>query len=96
MTPEVLPNDIWKDPMVMEALKDGRDPSDIMCLRCPDCARLGYYNQGSHFSCRFCDKLFYVLSEGESGEGPCVQSDEAVTLADTVTETTEEYHNRTI
>lgn len=82
-------NDIWKDPMVQEALKDGRSADDIMVIRCPECHRLGYYNEGSHFSCRFgcgtwfCDEAF-------------LEENEPVTLADTVTETTDGYHNQTL
>lgn len=85
-----LPNDIWKDPMVQEALKDGRPASDIYCLRCPTCNRLGYYNEGSHFTCRFCDRSWMVMSEGGA-----MSAEEAVSLADTVTETTEGYDNQT-
>ena len=89
-------NDIWKDPQVKEALKDGRSADDIAILRCPECNRTGYYNQGSYFTCRFCDKTFYVLTEGEEYDGPTVQGDEMISLADTVTETTEGYDNRTL
>lgn len=79
-------NDIWKDPNVSEALKDGRSADDIMVIRCPECNRLGYYNQGQVFSCRFgcgswyCNELF-------------LERNEPVTLADTVTEVTDGYDN---
>ena len=77
--------DIWKDPRVVDALKDGRSADDIMILDCPKCGRWGYYNEGSHFTCLLCDQNFYVLSDGERREGvPCVQADSAITLADTL------------
>ena len=41
----------WNDPNVKAALKDGRSPSDIMLIECPNCGYYGYYNQGSHWSC---------------------------------------------
>lgn len=92
-------NDIWRDPAVQEALKAGRSADDIMVLRCPDCDRLGYYNQGSSFTCRFCDIWFYCCSEDESPpEGRAyIRLDESdlSSLADTVTETTDGYHNET-
>lgn len=93
-----LPRDIWKDPAVKEALKDGRSASDIACLRCPECSQLGYYNEGSSFSCRFCDLTFIVTSEedGETHSGVrTVSVDDIVRLDDTVTETTDGYHNQT-
>jgi len=91
-------NDIWKDPQVKEALKEGRPADDIAVLDCPECGRWGYYNQGSHFSCRFCDKTWSVLCEGEEPtEGvPHLFADSFISLADTVTETTEGYDNRTL
>lgn len=80
-------NDIWKDPMVKEALKDGRTPDDIRVMNCPKCGRYGYWNEGSHFSCRFCRKTWFVRSE---------MADDSVTLSDTVTVTTQGYDNETI
>lgn len=77
--------DIWKDPRVIDALKDGRSADDIMILDCPKCGRWGYYNQGSHFDCLYCNKSFWVLSEGESHPDlPSVEADNAITLADTL------------
>ena len=77
--------DIWKDPRVVNALKEGRFADGIAILECPECARWGYYNESSHFTCLFCDKNFYVLSEGESREVvPCVQADTVISLADTM------------
>lgn len=81
-----LPRDIWKDPGVKERLKEGRQAFDIQCLRCPECNNLGYYNQGSSFSCRFCDLTFRVDVD---------MIDDMVSLADTVTETTDGYDNHT-
>jgi hypothetical protein len=97
MSNEQLPNDIWKDPQVQEALRDGRHTHDICCLRCPKCDRLGYYNQGSTFSCRFCDLSWYVLSEDEEPirGRPCMSAEEMVSLADTVTDCTDGYDNHT-
>lgn len=66
-----LPRDIWKDPNVKEALKEGRQAWDIAVMRCPKCNQFGYYHVD--------DEL----------------SDEVVTLADTVTEITDGYHNQT-
>lgn len=60
-----MKNDIWEDPMVKEVLKE-RASSDIAVLHCPQCSRLGYYNEGSHFTCRHCDKTFYCVSEDET------------------------------
>lgn len=80
-------NDIWKDPMVKEALKDGRNADDIWVIRCPTCNRYGYYNQGSHFSCRFCKESWRI--DVETFEEP-------VTLADTVTKVTDGYDNQTL
>ena len=90
-------NDIWKDPQVQEALKDGRSADDIAVLACPECGCWGYYNEGSHFSCRFCDKSWHCLTEDEPPhEGiPCMYVDSHTSLADTVTETTDGYHNET-
>lgn len=94
-----LPRDIWKDPNVQAALKEGRRADDIMVLRCPQCDQFGYWNEGSHFTCRFCDRSWYCLTESESKlEGvPCLRLDESdcITLADTVTETTDGYDNET-
>ena len=77
-------SDIWQDPMVKEALADGRTPDDIYVIYCPRCGKQSYYNQGSHFNCRHCGTSFEVVGEGESMPGvPTVQADEAITLADT-------------
>lgn len=77
--------DIWKDPRVIDALKE-RSADDIAVLSCPDCGKLGYYNEGSHFTCLTCEKDFYVLGEGESKPTgvPCVEVQETVRLSDCV------------
>lgn len=72
----------WTDPNVVAALKNGRPPSDIALLSCPRCGVLGYYNEGSHFSCRACGSGFAVLSEGESHDGPALHTDGVITLDD--------------
>jgi len=95
-----IPNDIWKDSNVMSALKEGRSADDIMVIRCPKCDRFNYYNQGSSYWCKFCKQGWVCLSEGE--EPPVGRQylyldgmESPVTLADTLTETTEGYHNET-
>jgi len=91
-----LPNDIWKDPNVKAALKSGRSTDDIMVIACPKCSRYGYYNQGSTFWCRFCKEGWYCCSEDEA---PPLDRQylylDPITLADTVTDTTEGYYNET-
>lgn len=76
----------WADPGVKRALKEGRDPSDIALLSCPMCGVLGYYNQGSHFSCRMCNEAWAVLADGEDPveyEGrQTMCADEVISLAD--------------
>ena len=82
-------NNIWKDPNVMAALKEGRSADDIAVVACPKCNRWGYYNEGSHFSCRFCKVTFQVTQEDADTDRIC-------RLSDTVTETTDGYYNQTI
>jgi len=81
-----MSKDIWKDPSVKAALKEGRPADDIMVLACRKCGQWGYYNQGSHFYCRHCKIGYAVLSEGEEpgDTEPIVYASEAITLADTV------------
>jgi hypothetical protein len=78
-----IKDDIWQDPMVKEALQE-RPAEDIAVLNCPDCCKLGYYNQGSHFTCRFCNVTFLCISEGEeTPEGRrYLTLDDHLTLAD--------------
>lgn len=77
-------NEIWNDPNVKAALKDGRPADDIALLVCPRCNSLGYYNQGSHFSCRHCGVGFFACSEGEEPPEsmPGVSLDNVIMLAD--------------
>ena len=82
-----LPKDIWKDPAVKEALKEGRSSDDIRVMDCPKCNQWGYYNEGSSFSCRFCDKTWRVTDE---------MAQDSITLSDTVTVTTDGYNNETL
>lgn len=96
---EQPPNDIWKDPGVVSALKSGRSANDIMVISCPNCSRYNYYNQGSLYWCRFCKQGWYCCSEGE--EPPVgrqylyLDMESPVTLADTITDVTDGYHNET-
>lgn len=81
------PEDIWQDAMIKEVLKE-RPADDIAVLNCPQCGGLSYYNEGSHFSCRFCEKTFYVLSEDEAVTDethvPWFRPSEVLRLADCV------------
>jgi hypothetical protein len=82
-------SDIWKDPMVKAALKERGSASDVAVLRCPRCTQWGYYNEGSHFTCRHCRKTWYVCSEEEPEpiDGrPSMRLDGHTTLADTLYE----------
>jgi uncharacterized protein YbaR (Trm112 family) len=93
-----LPRDIWKDPSVKQALKDGRQAWDIAVIRCPKCNQYGYYNEGTAFSCRFCDLTFQIVNENEHipTDVRTISVDEIVHLDDTVTETTDGYENKTL
>ena len=77
-------SDIWKDPNVKAALKEGRPPDDIAVLQCPKCAEWGYYNEGSHFYCRTCQHGFHCVSEGEEvpDDRPYLFLEGSTTLAD--------------
>lgn len=91
-------NDIWKDPNVRLALKDGRSAEDICVLRCPKCDRYGYYNQGKFFSCRFCKREWLCCNEDENpppNTPYLIWLDGFTSLADTVTFTTDGYDNET-
>ena len=91
-------NDIWKCPSVMAALKSGRSADDIAVLRCPNCDKWGYYNQGSNFWCRFCKLGWYCCTEDEAPptDRQYLYLGAFTTLADTITETTDGYDNRTL
>lgn len=80
-------SDIWKDSMVKAALKDGRSADDIAVLSCPKCGAWGYWNEGSHFSCRLCKKTWHVTTE---------MADDHIKLSDTVTVTNDGYDNQTL
>jgi len=83
---------------VKAALKEGRSAYDIAVLRCPKCGRWGYYNEGSHFYCRFCKQGFYCCGPEEDvpATRPYLFFDGRTTLADTVTETSDDYENKRI
>lgn len=72
--------------MVREALKDGRTPDDIAVIACPKCGSYGYYNEGSHFSCRYCKLGWVILSEDEQRPPgvACIRDPDHITLADTI------------
>jgi len=57
---------VWRDCDVISAMNDGRTLDDICVLNCPICGQLSYYNQGSSFYCKPCDKGFVCLSEDET------------------------------
>lgn len=82
-----METDLWQDPMIKAALREGRPASDICPLSCPRCGRNGYYNQGSHFTCAHCRRSWYVLGENEEAPGdgrPSMRADDMITLADTL------------
>jgi hypothetical protein len=75
---------IWDSTGVKEALADGRPPDDIRLLRCPECQRWGFWNEGSHFSCEYCLKTWLCFNQDEKPDAdmPWIRCDEVVTLAD--------------
>jgi hypothetical protein len=44
----------WEDPNVKAALKQ-RDTGHVYVMCCAECHNYSYYNEGSHFSCSWCD-----------------------------------------
>lgn len=56
--------------MIWEALNT-RQASDVWVIRCPDCNKLCYYNEGLHAGCPFCNR-----------DLTCLIDDEACTLQD--------------
>jgi hypothetical protein len=60
--------DITKNPGVVRALREGRNPDDIAILSCGACGELGYYNQGSSFSCAYCKRGFRVVTQDEADD----------------------------
>ena len=78
---------IYENPGVKAALKSGRQPDDIAILACPGCGELGYYNQGSWFSCVSCKRSYHVVTQDEAddddyGATRTLVLDECMTLAD--------------
>lgn len=60
----------WDDPNVKSALKQrGADHVYLIC--CFECGNYGYYNEGSHVSCQWCewsvsgDELDSIIDNGE-------------------------------
>lgn len=66
---------IWKDPNVIAAFGEGRASNDICVLNCPACGELSYYNQGSSFTCRVCERGFWILGENEEVPDGSLASD---------------------
>lgn len=62
------------DPTVIAALEELRVPEDIWVIYCGECGFWSYWNEGSHANCRNCEV--------------CLDSDEAITLADYWTDAT--------
>lgn len=80
-----VPYSPWDDPNVKEALAHGRGPDDIMLFDCPTCLVHGFYNEGSHWTCRNCGETFDVMIEGEeppANERAIVYVEEAIALED--------------
>jgi hypothetical protein len=78
-------SDVWLDPRVKDALAQGRAADDICIMECPSCQQLGYYNQGSHFTCLECNVTFNCVSEHNSEDdvaGPLVYIENAHFLGD--------------
>ena len=76
-------NSPWSDPNVKAALKGGRTPDDVYLIDCPNCGLAGYYNQGTHFTCRVCEAGYAVVAdEEELLERPSINVDEAYPLSD--------------
>lgn len=83
------PMTIWDDPRVQAALQE-RPANDIAILECPTCRTLGYYNQGSHFTCLPCDVTYYCCGETEDApiDGqPYLILDQVMQLSDVIMET---------
>lgn len=60
----------WKDPNVIEAIKS-RPTQEISLIQCHNCLAHSYYNDGSHFTCQWCqwtaegDELDEMIDQGE-------------------------------
>jgi len=84
---------VWDDPRVKEALKEW-PLSEIEVLNCPMCGQLGYYNRGWHFSCRHCDREWYVLLDDEDpsfADIQCMRPDVILTMEDVSQAECEDY-----
>jgi hypothetical protein len=80
MSEQKIPR-IEDDKTIIAAIREGRHADDIYLLDCPWCGVPSYYNQGSHFTCRVCDRTVHV-SDDDSGSATSVDADEMYTLAD--------------
>jgi hypothetical protein len=59
----------WHDsPGIAQALRDGREPSDIAVVVCDRCGSAAYYNQGSHCACEHCDRCLNHLLDSDTGD----------------------------
>jgi hypothetical protein len=67
-------HDAWEDPNVKEALKQ-RGSQDIYLICCEQCHNYCYYNEGSHFSCQWCDWSTSAIDE-------LIAAGEVITLDD--------------
>jgi len=72
---------IEDDATIIAAIREGRHADDIYLLNCPWCGVPSYYNQGSHFTCRICDRNV-IVTDDDSGSNTSVSSCEAYTLAE--------------
>jgi hypothetical protein len=68
--------DAWSDPNVKAALKTRR-AADIYLMCCSQCGNYSYYNEGSHFTCSWCEH--YVRGEELDR---LIDNGEAITLDD--------------
>src|ERR1041385_6005446 len=86
------PMQVWSDPRVNEAFKDGRGPDDISVLRCPACLAYSYYNDGSHFTCHRCDAGYTCITEDEEPpvDRPYIILDEVLNMDDVISADLEE------
>ena len=69
------------DETIIAAILEGRHADDIYLLDCPWCRVPSYYNQGSHFTCRICERTVQVVDD-DSGSATSVSADDMYSLAD--------------
>lgn len=67
--------------VIVAAIREGRHADDIQLFDCPYCGVPSYYNEGSHFSCRVCERTFGVIDD-DSGRNNDINLDDVYTLAD--------------